>query len=83
MLELVDPAKEFSGITIILNHVGGPLLAGPYSGRREEVMEKWRQGIKAVAACPNVVVKFGGLGMPHCGFGWEERETHGAYTIQT
>jgi predicted TIM-barrel fold metal-dependent hydrolase len=27
----------------------------------------------ARAACPNVVVKLGGLGMVRCGFGWSER----------
>ena len=34
----------------------------------------WRVGIAAVAACPNVVVKLGGLGMPRIGFGWHARE---------
>ena len=34
----------------------------------------WRKGIAAVAACPNVVVKLGGLGMVRCGFDWHTRE---------
>ncbi|GIT02562.1 MAG: hypothetical protein CM1200mP27_11870 [Chloroflexota bacterium] len=29
--------------------------------------------MSAVAACPNVVVKVGGLVMPVCGFDWHER----------
>jgi len=31
--------------------------------------------IRALASCPNVVVKLGGLGMRLTGFGFEERET--------
>ncbi len=36
-------------------------------------MADWRRGIEAVAACPNVVMKLGGLGMPRCGFDWHAR----------
>ena len=35
----------------------------------------WRRGIAAVAACPNVVVKLGGIGMPRTGFDWHTRAT--------
>ena len=37
-------------------------------------MQAWRDGIAAVAECPNVFVKLGGLGMPQTGFGWHERD---------
>ena len=34
----------------------------------------YRKGQAAeLAACPNVAVKLGGLGMDYCGFGWHER----------
>ena len=33
----------------------------------------WKSGIAAVAACPNVVVKLGGVGMPRTGFDWHTR----------
>ena len=36
-------------------------------------MATWRRGIAAVAACPNVVVKLGGIGMPRTGFDWHAR----------
>lgn len=51
---------------LILNHVGRLLGLGPYAGKRDEVFEAWKQGISAVAECPNVVVKVGGLGNPQC-----------------
>ena len=38
-------------------------------------MAEWRRGIAAVAACPNIVMKLGGIGMPRIGFDWHERAT--------
>ncbi len=71
--ELADLANEFPGVTIILNHVGGPLGVGPYASKRDQIFEEWKDSMTAVAACPNVVVKVGGLVMPVCGFDWHER----------
>ena len=73
--ELAAFAKAVPELTIVLNHVGGLVRVGPYASRNDEVMENWRKGIAAVAACPNVVVKLGGLGMTRCGFDWHTRET--------
>ena len=72
--ELADFAKAVPDLTIILNHIGGLLRVGPYGGRDDEVLATWRSGIAAVAACPNVHIKLGGIGMPHTGFDWHERE---------
>ena len=52
----------------MLNHVGGPLAVGPYQGRQAEVLAQWRASMQALAACPNVSVKLGGLAMAICGF---------------
>ena len=71
--ELAAFAKAVPELTIVLNHVGGLLGTGPYANH-EDVMVNWRKGIAAVAACPNVVVKLGGLGMVRCGFDWHTRE---------
>ena len=71
--EVADMARAFPGLTVILNHVGRPLGIGPYAGRRDELMPEWRRGIDAVAECPNVVVKVGGLGNPISGFDWHQR----------
>jgi predicted TIM-barrel fold metal-dependent hydrolase len=71
--EMADFAKAVPELTIVLNHVGGLLRTGPYANR-DKTMDTWRKGIAAVAACPNVVVKLGGLGMTRCGFDWHTRD---------
>ena len=71
--EVADLAGAFPGVTIILNHVGGPLGVGPYAGKRDQIFKQWQSSISAVSAHPNVVVKIGGLVMPVCGFDWHER----------
>ena len=73
--ELAAFAQAVPDLTIILNHIGGLLRTGPYANRNDEVLGIWRRGIAAVAACPNVVVKLGGIGMPRTGFDWHERAT--------
>ena len=73
--ELADFAKAVPDLTIILNHIGGLMRVGPYANRNEEVMATWRSGIAAVAECPNVTIKLGGLGMPRTGFDWHARDT--------
>jgi predicted TIM-barrel fold metal-dependent hydrolase len=70
LLDLASLAKAFPDATIILDHIGGPLGIGRYTGKRAEVFEDWKRGIAAVAECPNVVVKLGGLTMTMCGFDW-------------
>ncbi len=72
--DLVAFARAFPDLPIILNHLGGPIGVGPYAGRRAEVIAGWRQGIAALADCPNVYVKLGGLGMLHFGFDFHLRE---------
>ena len=71
--ELADLARAFPDTTIVLDHVGGP-LAGTrtYLGRKDEALAEWRAGMAALARCPNVYVKLGGLGMPYLGFGFEK-----------
>jgi L-fuconolactonase len=71
--ELAQLARAVPDLTIILNHVGGLVRTGPYANRDDEVLPIWRAGIAEVAACPNVVVKLGGLGMVRTGFDWHLR----------
>ncbi len=71
--ELADFARAVPDLTIVLNHIGGLWRIGPYANRDGEVMAAWKRGIAEVAACPNVVMKLGGLGMPRYGFDWHER----------
>ena len=73
MPELAVFAKSHSGLTIVLNHLGGLMRTGPYGNRDDEVMTAWRRGIDAVAECPNIIMKLGGIGMPRIGFDWHTR----------
>ena len=66
--ELTALARDVPEATIILDHVGGALGIGPYAGRRDEVFVEWRNSIRELARCPNVLVKLGGLGMRLFGF---------------
>lgn len=59
--ELLDLAKALPGLSIVLGHVGMPLGYGPYAGRRDEVFLQWKASMQALAACPNVTVKLGGM----------------------
>ena len=72
--ELADFARAVPDLSIILNHVGGLLRMGPYAEKDDEVLSTWKNGIAAVAQCPNVTIKLGGLGMPRCGFDWYLRD---------
>ncbi len=70
--ELVSLARAFPETTIICDHFAGPLGIGPYAGKREEVFQYWKEGIRELASCPNVVVKLGGLVMAINGFGFHK-----------
>ena len=72
--ELADFARAVPELSIILNHIGGLMRVGPYGNNDDEVLATWRSGIAAVAECPNVNVKLGGIGMPRTGFDWHERD---------
>src|SRR6266852_740491 len=72
--ELAAFAKAVPDLTIILNHLGGLTRIGPYANRDDEVLGTWRNGITAVAQCPNVHLKLGGIGMPRLGFDWHNRD---------
>jgi L-fuconolactonase len=71
--ELADFARAIPNLQIILNHIGGLIRTGPYAGKDDEVLATWRRGIAAVAECPNVTIKLGGMGMPRTGFDWHAR----------
>lgn len=59
--EVAEVAAAFPDLTIVLNHVGSPILGGPYAGRREDVFVEWERGIRELARHPNVFVKLGAL----------------------
>ncbi len=73
LVELAEFTKAVPELAVVVNHVGGLLRIGPYASRQQEVLDTWRSGIAALAPCPNVTMKLGGLGMPRCGFDWHLR----------
>lgn len=74
--DFLDLARSAPGTTLVLDHFGTPLGVGPWEGRHDEVFETWRADIAAIATCPNVVAKLGGLAMPDNGFGWHRGPEH-------
>ena len=69
--ELAAAAPE---ATVVVNHLGGPLGIGPYRGDRSRVRADWRASVERVAACPNVFLKLGGIGMDaYFATGWAAR----------
>ena len=72
--ELTDLARAFPDTTIVLDHFGGPLGIGPYARQADAVYAQWKRDIDALAQCPNVVAKLGGIHMPINGFGWHKRD---------
>lgn len=72
--ELLDLAKAFPHTSIILNHAGTPVGIGPYAENRRAVFAAWSESLQRLAACDNVKLKIGGLGMALCGFGLHSRD---------
>jgi len=72
--ELAELARAVPDLTIVLNHLGGLWRDGPFAGRDDEVLPAWKKGLAEVAACPNVYMKLGGIGMPRLGFDWYTRD---------
>ena len=54
--ELTDLARKFPDTRIVLNHCGGPIGIGVYSGKRSELFPGWATSIKRLAECQNVCV---------------------------
>lgn len=63
-------AQAVPECTMVLDHFGTPLGVGVYRGCRDEIFQQWKEDIRAIARCPNVFAKLGGLAMPDNGFDW-------------
>jgi len=61
IVELAGLAAACPELTLILNHVGSPILGGPYRNQSEQVMQEWSEAIKKLAQHENVFVKLGAL----------------------
>jgi L-fuconolactonase len=74
LTQLCDLADAFAGTTIVVDHIGGPVLTGPYAGRHDEVYAQWKASIQALARRPNVFIKIGGMNSRLHGFDFMDRE---------
>ena len=72
--DLLDLARTFPGQSIIVDHVGGHLGVGQYAGKQADTIPVWKKHMQALAGCPNVTVKLGGLGMTSFGFDFHFRD---------
>ncbi len=65
--DFLDLARAFPDQPMVLDHCGTPLGVATYHGKLPERFDTWRASIRAIAECPNVSVKLGGLAMSFCG----------------
>jgi predicted TIM-barrel fold metal-dependent hydrolase len=73
--DVADLARAFPEQPIMLDHLGTPLGIGVYASRRDEIFRQWRTALHELAACPNVSIKLGGLGMFMLGLDLPDRES--------
>ena len=71
--DVASLAAAFPDAKIVLDHCGGPLGIGPYTGKQDDYFADWKKNIQAIAAASeNVYVKLGGIGMKVNGHGFHD-----------
>lgn len=72
--ELTAMARDLPEVSIVLDHLGGPVGTGSFSDRRAQIFDEWKVSMAELATCPNVTLKVGGIGMEmYFGMGWHEQ----------
>lgn len=72
VLKLAQARPE---LTIVIDHCGGPLGVGPFRHRTYDDVMAWRQGLNALAECPNTRLKIGGFGLAVFGYKYHLEST--------
>ena len=72
--EFTELARSQPDVTMVLDHLGGPLGVGPFAGHRDEVLENTRRDLSDLVSCENAVIKLGGIGMTILGMKWHKRD---------
>ncbi|SMF90139.1 Predicted metal-dependent hydrolase, TIM-barrel fold [Azospirillum oryzae] len=70
LADLRRVAVQCPDLTIVLNHLGGPLGVGRYAERQDDVFRDWSAGLRAIAELPNVFIKLSGVGVTRLGLGF-------------
>ncbi len=73
--DVFDLAAAHPELTIVIDHLGGPLGAGPYRENRAAHFASWRTGIERLAQLPNTRIKIGGFGLMVMGKDYHLAET--------
>ena len=81
--EVTELAAAMPDLRIVLNHVGSPILGGPYAARRAEVFAEWRASMAELARQPNVTVKLGALPIRLPGDGPKREAPPGSEEVAT
>ena len=79
--EVAQLADAHPALTIILNHVGSPILGGPYRGKSEEVFKDWKAAIIQISRRQNVFVKLGALPIRMPSFGGDRSVPPGSEEV--
>lgn len=61
LADVIEVARAFPGLNIIMGHAGGVLGYGPYRNKRDEIFASWKDSMNELAKHSNVVVKLGGM----------------------
>lgn len=61
LADVLRLARSLPEVRFVIGHCGGPLGYGPFAARHDEVFQAWKQDMAALAKCPNVWVKLGGI----------------------
>ena len=61
-------ARRTPEVTVVINHLGGPLGVGPYQRDDAELFRQWHAAIKQLASLPNTYLKLGGMGLRVMGY---------------
>ena len=69
---LLGLAGRFSDITIIINHLGCPIIRDLHEDKKKETVAAWRKSIINIAEHQNIYMKLGGMAMPVFGFNWRK-----------
>jgi len=72
--QLYELARACPGVTVVIDHFGGPVGVGPHASEREHGLVEWKQGLERLASLPNTRIKLGGAGMSVFGFDFASRE---------
>jgi L-fuconolactonase len=72
--ELAALARALPEQPMLANHCGGYIAIGPHGEDLNETFRRWRDGLRELAACPNVCLKLGGQAMSIRGVAFHEAE---------